>query len=359
MSRKFWAAFNAVGGVGPVAIRRLLDRFGDLEAAWSASASELGAAGLDRATATAVVQQRPKIDPDAIMSRLEAMGGHLLLFTDPQYPRRLREIDDSPPLLYTLGDITPNDEWAVAIVGTRQATAYGLQVTEKLAGDLARSQVTVVSGLALGVDGRAHRTALEAGGRTIAVLGSGIDQVYPPEHRRLAESIVRQGAIVSEYPQGTPPLAKNFPNRNRVIAGLCLGVVIVEGDVTSGARFTADFAGEQGREVFAVPGNIFSARSALPHRLLQDGAKLVTNADDILSELNLALVPQQMEMREVLPADPTEAALLGVLSAEPRHIDEIVRATGLPISVVSSNLTMMELKGMVRRAGGMSFVARS
>ncbi|MCL5025561.1 MAG: DNA-processing protein DprA, partial [Chloroflexi bacterium] len=312
---------------------------------------------LKRSIVKAIVQQRPRIDPDALMARLKELGATALTSRDASYPRRLRELDDPPPVLYVLGEITAADEWAVAIVGTRRASAYGYQVTEKLAGELARNRVTVVSGLALGIDGKAHQCTLDAGGRTIAVLGSGIDNIYPPEHAKLAQAIAQNGAVVSEYPPGTRPLAKNFPYRNRVIAGLSLGTVIVEGDLSSGARFTADFAADQGREVFAIPGSILSFRSALPNRLLQEGAKLVTGVEDILTELNLTMVPQQMEMRELLPADSTEAALLALLSSEPRHIDELVRASGLPIATVSSNLTLMELKGMVRHVGGTSYVA--
>lgn len=357
VAKKYWVAFNAVGGVGPATFRRLQERFGDLEVAWQADLRDLAAAGLDQRALNSIGRMRPSIDPDQLMARLDEMGAAVLTTEDPAYPRRLREIDESPPVLFVRGQITAADEWAVAVVGTRRATAYGLQVTDKIVGELARNRVTVVSGLALGIDGRAHRVALENGGRTIAVLGSGVDVIYPPEHSRLAQAIMESGAVVSEYPLETQPHAKNFPYRNRVIAGLSLGAVIVEGGLNSGARFTADFAAEQGREVFAVPGNIFSFASALPHRLLQEGAKLVTGSDDVLSELNLQLVPQQMEMREILPADGTEAALLALLSAEPRHIDELVRESELPISVVSSNLAMMELKGMVRQAGGMNYVA--
>jgi DNA processing protein len=355
--KKYWAAFNAVGGVGPVGFRRLLDYFGDLERAWHADSQELAACGMERAAAAAVVQQRSAIDPDSLMERVERAGGSVLTSQDPDYPRRLREIDEPPPVLYVRGRITPADEWAVAVVGTRRASPYGHQVAERFGTALAHSHVTVVSGMALGIDGRAHQSALAAGGRTIAVLGSGIDVIYPPQHARLAEAIAENGAVVSEYPPGTPPLAKNFPYRNRVISGLSLGVLIVEGAMTSGARFTADFAADQGREVFAVPGSILSHLSALPNRLLQEGARLATGADDILAELKLTLVPQQLEMRAVLPEDGTEADLLRLLSAEPRHIDEIARASGMPIATVSSSLTMMELKGLVRQVGGMSYVS--
>jgi DNA processing protein len=225
-----------------------------------------------------------------------------------------------------------------------------------LATNLARSGVTIVSGLARGIDAAAHQAALEAGGRTIAVLGHGIDFIYPPEHRRLAEQIVEHGALVTDYPVGTAPEGKNFPPRNRIISGLSLGVLVVEGDKPSGARITADFALEQGRDIFAVPGNILQHTSRLPNSLIQEGAIPVLQVEDILEKLNLNMVIQQAEAREVIPQDETESRLLELLSAEPVHIDEIQRETGLPIAHVSSTLALMELKGMVRQVGGMNYV---
>jgi DNA processing protein len=226
----------------------------------------------------------------------------------------------------------------------------------QLAGKLARHSITVVSGLAKGVDTMAHRAALEAGGRTIAVLGTGLDVVYPPENARLTEEIVQRGAIITDYPLGTQPEAGNFPPRNRLISGLSLGVLIVEAGDKSGALITCDYALEQGREVFAVPGNITSRMSAGTNRLIQQGAKLVTRVEDIVEELNLGMVAEQLSMREVLPENDQEATLLRSLTAEPTHVDEIVRASGLPVSEVSATLTMMELKGLVRQVGGMNYV---
>jgi len=216
--------------------------------------------------------------------------------------------------------------------------------------------VTVVSGLARGIDSAAHHAAVQAGGRTIAVLGSGVDVIYPAENTKLAEAITRQGALISEYPLGTKPDAGNFPPRNRIISGLSLGVVVVEAGEASGANWTVRFALEQNREVFAVPGSIFAPMSRGTNKLIQEGAKLVTNYQDVLSELNLQMVGQQMEMKELLPADEVEAALLKHLSGEPTHIDEVRMAIGLPIARVSAALTMMELKGMVRQVGGASYV---
>jgi DNA processing protein len=258
--------------------------------------------------------------------------------------------------LYLRGQIEAEDVWAVAVVGTRRVSAYGREVTRRLVASLARSGITIVSGLARGIDGVAHRTALENGGRTIAVLGSGVDCIYPSEHRDLARRIVAQGALVSEYPLGTPPEAGNFPPRNRIISGLSLGVLVTEAGQGSGALITANYAAEQGRDVFAVPGSILAAGSGGTNRLIQDGAKAVLEPSDILRELNLSMAAEQAEAREILPSNEIEAALLDRLSAEPTHVDEIGRTVGLPIAEVSSALAIMELKGMVRQVGGMKYV---
>jgi DNA processing protein len=268
----------------------------------------------------------------------------------------LLQIPDPPPVLYVRGRLTNEDEWAVAVVGTRRASAYGKTVTQRLVTDLAVNHVTIVSGLARGIDGEAHQVALDAGGRTIAVLGCGLDLIYPPEHRNLAREIVENGALVSEYPLGTRPEASNFPPRNRIISGLSLGVLVVEAGFKSGALITADFAADQGRDVFAVPGNLYARTNVGTNRLIQDGAKLVMGAEDILEELNLMMVAQQVEVRAVVPETETEALLLQHLSLEPVHVDELALRVELPISDVTSNLALMELKGMVRQVGGMNYV---
>lgn len=353
---KYWVGFNLVKGVGPVRFRRLLDFFGSAEAAWLASPAALAEAGLDGRCIESIGAARSRANLDRHMERLETGGVSLLTWDDPAYPRLLNEIHSPPPLLYIKGSLLPRDDLAVAVVGTRRLTVYGREATARLSGGLASNGVTVVSGLAKGVDTIAHRTALESGGRTIAVVGTGLDIVYPPENARLAAEILEQGAIVSDYPLGTQPEAANFPPRNRLISGLSLGVLIIEAGETSGALITCDFALEQGRDVFAVPGNITSRTSTGTNRLIQQGAKLVTRAEDVLEELNLTMVPQQLAMRDALPADESERALLRHLSGEPVHVDEICHAAGLPIAEVSSALTMMELKGLVRQVGGMNYV---
>jgi len=353
---RYWIGFNRVMGIGPAKLRALLDHFGDLETAWHADSSALREAGLDRRALEYLLAARSAMNLEAEVARVKQLGARPITWEDADYPPQLKSITAPPPLLYVKGAFTAADLWAIAVVGTRKATAYGRDVTRLLVGDLTRSGVTIVSGLARGIDAAAHQAALDAGGRTIAVLGHGIDFIYPPEHRKLAEQITEHGALVTDYPISTAPEGKNFPPRNRIISGLSLGVLVVEGDTSSGAGITADFCLEQGREVFAVPGNILQRSSRLPNTLIQQGATLVLSAEDILEQLNLNMVAQHAEAREVIPADATEAKLLELLSAEPVHIDDLHRETGLPIAQVSSTLALMELKGMVRQVGGMNYV---
>jgi DNA processing protein len=355
-SDRYWVGFNIVRGIGPTRLRALLDYFGDAERAWHAPGEELRRAGLDRRSLENLLATRATRDLDQELEKVAAVGAHLLTWESPGYPRLLREISDPPPVLYVKGTITEEDAWAVAVVGTRRASPYGREVTRRLTTALARSGITIVSGLARGIDAEAHWATLRAGGRTIAVLGCGIDQVYPPEHRKLAEEVIAHGALVSDYPLGTRPEGSNFPPRNRIISGLSLGVLVTDAGVRSGALITAGFAAEQGRDVFAVPGSILARGCAGTNALIRDGAKVVLGPEDILEELNLTMVVEQAEVRQVLPADATEAALLARMSAEPTHVDELRQQVGLPIAQVTSTLALMELKGMVRQVGGMKYV---
>ena len=354
---KYWVGFNIAPGIGPARLHKLLEHFGDAISAWQAPPLELARAGLDRKSLHSLLKTREDLDLDAEMRRIEDAGVSVLTLLDDGYPRWLRQIHLPPPVLYLKGSYRPEDEWAVAVVGTRHAKTYGREVTRYLAGDLARNRVTIVSGLALGIDAEAHRAALEAGGRTIAVLGNGIDTIYPPEHAGLARDIIGSGAIMTEYPLGTKPDRRNFPPRNRIISGLSLGTLVTQAGEGSGALITAYFALEQGREVFAVPGSILDRGNSGTNRLVQAGeAKLVTRASDVLEELNLTMVSEQAEVRAAVPENQTEALLLGHLSEEPLHIDDLGRASGLPIAQVSGTLALMELKGLVRQTGGMHYV---
>ncbi len=356
-NEKYWLAFNLVKGIGPAKLQALLGYYGDLERAWNAPYAELERLGLDKRALTNLVDARANIDLEQHLRDIRSKGISLLTWDSPTYPSYLREVDSPPPLLYVVGSLEEIDRWAVAVVGTRRVTSYGRQVTEELVAALVQNGVTIVSGLARGIDAIAHRTALQHGGRTIAVLGSGPDNIYPPEHRDLAREIVRgHGAVITEYPLGTAPDAGNFPPRNRIISGFALGVVVVEAGDPSGALITAQFAMEQGRDVFAVPGNINSIASKGTNLLIQQGAKLVTCAEDILEELNLALVLEHTAVQLALPETAEEAALFPHLSGQPVHVDALCRATGLPSSVVSGTLTLLELKGVVRQVGAMNYV---
>jgi DNA processing protein len=259
--------------------------------------------------------------------------------------------------LYVQGELQESDQLAIAVVGTRRLTAYGRQVTQDLVSGLVRHNITIVSGLARGIDAVAHKTAVEMGGRTIAVLGSGLDAIYPAEHRQLAQHIANgHGALLSEYGLGVQPEAKNFPPRNRIISGLSVGVLIVEAAERSGALITASFAAEQNRDLFAVPGNINSPASKGPNQLIQQGARLVMRVEDILEELNVHLVAEQTAVQMALPESAEEIALYAHLSSQPVHIDDLSRVSGLPTGMVSSTLTIMELKGMVQQVGGMNYI---
>ena len=356
----YWIAFSRVLGIGPVRFKHLLDFFhDDVAAAWHADSKGLAQAGLDQKTIHSFLRQRSTITPQQELEKLERLHVQVITWKDKAYPKLLKEIDHPPPVLYVAGSLNEADQFALAIVGTRKASVYGRQVTERFARELAKGKVTVVSGLALGIDAVAHTAALDAGGCTLAVLGSGLDIIYPPENYNLARRIVDsgQGALITEFPLGVKPDAGNFPARNRIISGLARGVLITEAPLTSGALITANFALEQGREVFAVPGSIFSPGSAGVNKLIQDGgAHLVTNVKDLLEALNLFMVPEYVEMQAVLPDDAEERTLLALLGHEPRHIDELIRESGLPTKTVSATLQIMELKGMVKSVGGMQFV---
>lgn len=349
--------FNIVPGIGPARLKKLLDYFGDAEKAWHAAPLDLARAGLDRKSLQSLLASRDRLDLDAELRRIRDAGVQVLTLQDEAYPRLLRQINLPPPVLYIKGSYTPADEWAVAVVGTRHAKTYGREVTRYLAADLTRNHLTIVSGLALGIDAEAHRAALDAGGRTIAVLGSGVDIIYPYDNSALARDVVASGALISEYPLGTKPDRGNFPPRNRIISGLSLGTLVTQAGEGSGALITAYYALEQGREVFAVPGSVLDRGCSGTNRLIQQGeAKLVVHAADVLEELNLTMVSEQAQVRAVVPDNATEASLLLHLSAEPVHVDELGRAVGLPIAQVSGALALMELKGLVRQTGGMNYV---
>ena len=355
--RRYWLGFNLVRGIGAVRLRALISHFGSAEAAWKAAAEDLRDAGLGAKTIGRLLALRADIDVDLLWQRAESQGVRILTSEDDDYPPRLREIEQPPPVLFIRGDWRKEDELAVAVVGTRRMTAYGRQITEQLAGHLAANGITVISGLARGVDEVAHVAALAAGGRTAAVLGSGVDRIYPPENRALAAKIIASGALLTDYPLGTPPESSNFPPRNRIISGLSMATIVVEAGETSGALITAEFAAEQGRDVFAVPGSILAPQSKGTNKLIQSGALPLLSPDDVLQGLHLKHAGEHRDARRILPVDEVESKVLTVLGSEPLHVDDIRSQTGLAIERISAALVMMELKGMVRQVAGMQYVA--
>ncbi|MGZ6317043.1 MAG: DNA-processing protein DprA [Anaerolineales bacterium] len=355
--KRYWVGFNLVRGIGAVRLQALIDHFGDAASAWQSDAGELRAAGLGSKVVERLLELRSSLDLDLLCERILAQGIRILTWQDQAYPQHLKEIEQPPPVLYERGELVPEDDFAVAIVGTRRVSPYGRQVTEELAAFLGANGITVVSGLARGVDAIAHAASLRAGGRTVAVLGSGVDRIYPSENRALAEQIIARGAVISDYPVGTAPEGTNFPPRNRIISGLSLAVVVIEAGETSGALITAEFAAEQGREVFAVPGSILAPQSKGTNKLIQTGALPLLTPQDLMQALNLTRVSQQKSARRMLPADEVEAKLIMALTSDPMHVDDLRNQTGLPVEKVSAALVMMELKGMVRQVGAMHYVA--
>jgi len=351
--KRYWIGFTLVKGIGAVRFQHLLDHFGNAKTAWGANPVELAGASLNMKLIERLIAVREKVDLSRLYDQIQAKHIQVLTWDDGNYPQRLKEIDQPPPVLYLRGELISEDSWAVAIVGTRRVTPYGRQVTEEIASFLAANGITVISGLARGVDSIAHTSALRAGGRTLAVLGSGVDRIYPPENRALAEQMFKQGAVISDYAPGTPPESSN----NRIISGLSMAVVVIEAGTTSGALITAEFAAEQGREIFAVPGNIFAPQSKGTNKLIQQGAHPLLSSSDILQALNLTHIGQQKTARKILPSDDVEAKLLDVMGEEPLYVDDIRNQTNLPVEKVSATLVMMELKGMVRQVGNMQYVA--
>ncbi|MGJ3240793.1 MAG: DNA-processing protein DprA [Anaerolineae bacterium] len=356
-NQKYWLGLSLVQQMGSVRIQKLVAEFGTARDAWHAPERALEQATIPRKALSSLLTLRQILDLDAEIAKITALGAHLITWADSNYPDNLRHIPDPPPLLYIRGNLIQSDMLALSIVGTRRATRYGLDVANRMAYWLASQDVTIVSGMALGVDAAAHRGAIQAQGRTIAVLGCGIDILYPRENETLAQEIIENGALVSEFALGTPPSGKNFPRRNRIISGLSLGILIAEAPKGSGALISAETALEQGRDVFAVPANIFNQMGAGCNHLIQEGAKLVMRASDVLDELNVSysnrVVKQQTET--IAPGDGLESDILNLLDTEPLHIDEIIRKTGLSTSEVSSTLAILELKGLAQMIGAMQY----
>ena len=350
--REYLAALYSYIAFGPARTKLLLSFFGSAKKAWNAEDGELIEIGLKEKKVSDFLKYRELFDFEEYFARLSDLGISIVTFRDPNYPENLGGLKDSPCVLYFKGRLSKNDSNSVAIVGSRKMTSYGREVTEKFAGDLAGLGITIVSGLARGVDSVAHAFALEAGGRTIAVLGCGLDKIYPPENFALAKRIIEaEGALISEYPLGFPPMRTNFAERNRIISGLSRAVLVIEGQIKSGTLLTASAAAEQGRPVFAVPGQITAPSSQAPLFLIKEGAKMTTSVSDILEELDMQLKVDKDEVEKILPSDEFEKVILEIIANEPLHIDEIVRISSLTAGTVSGKLTVMELKGMLKNMG--------
>ena len=350
----YWVATSAIPGVGTATFNYLLHRFKTLKQFWLASDEQIRKLKIDAKTRESVIEFRQKVEPKIYLEKVYEVGIKVVSVVDRDYPANLRQVSDAPPVLYFRGTLLPADDLAIAVVGARHATVYGRQVTEKLVSSLVASGLVIVSGLARGIDSIAHRTAIDSGGRTIAVLGSGVDTIYPPENRVLAEKIVASGALVSEFPLGFPSVPSNFPARNRIISGLSLGVLITEAAVDSGSLITAGQAAEQGREVFAVPGPIVSKMSEGANNLIKEGVHPATETADILEILDIERKKQSSFAKasaDKQVKDKVQAKILSVLNEEAKHIDVIVREVDLPIEKVSSTLSLMELSGLVKNYG--------
>lgn len=357
-----WLALARVKGLGAVSIKKLAARFADPRNFFSASPAELEQVeGLHSDAIDGLVNFSNWAEVEEEIRRVDAAGVELVSFTDSNYPARLRAIADPPPLLYIKGHLRTEDDKSVAIVGSRSASEYGRRVARDLARGLSSLGFTVVSGMARGIDGVAHEAALNSGGRTIAVLGSGVDRAYPPEHDRLYQKIIENGAVISELPIGTRPAAFNFPARNRLISGLSLGVVVVEATEKSGSLITAALAVEQGREVFAVPGEVGSSRSRGTHRLIRQGAKLVETVNDIIEEIAPQLTDRTRgaPARPALPqqASPEARKIFALLQERSLHIDEVIEGSGLPPSKVAEILLDLELQGFLQQLPGNRYTA--
>ncbi|MFH1337090.1 MAG: DNA-processing protein DprA [Candidatus Zixiibacteriota bacterium] len=351
-----WVGLSMAPGIGNILFKRLLQAFGSPEMVFKASSRELQRIeGIGPKAVEFLRRFDWKKRVEKELRSLEKIGGTLITWEDEQYPIHLKQIYDPPPLLYILGSLNPRDQLAVAEVGSRYPTTYGKYAAERIAQGLSRRGVTIVSGLARGVDSSAHRGALSAGGRTIGVLGCGIDIIYPPENRDLYDQVAAQGAVISEFPLGTSPDSDHFPIRNRIISGISLGVVVVEATLRSGSLITARFALEQGRDVYAVPGNVDSARSGGTNRLIKEGAKLVSRAEDILEEL-LPLFPPVPEKEIPQPKlSEEEEKVFSILEGKAMHIDQLISQSKLSSAKVSAILLSLELAGHIKQLPGMRF----
>lgn len=359
---KFYNAFNFIPQMGPLRFKKLCGYFDTMEDAWNANFGEYERAGLEKTVIEKIIQLKKEISPEKEFEKLEKESIKIVTINDELYPKLLKEIHTAPALLYYKGQLE-KDEFAIAIVGSRKVSLYGKQAASQFARELSQAGSIIISGMAFGIDSIAHRECIKLKNRTVAVLGGGINinSIYPSSNRQIADEIISEGgAIISEYPIGTPPLKQHFPARNRIISGLSLGILVIEAAESSGTLITARFALEQNREVFAIPGSIYSATSRGTNNLIKLGAKLAAKTEDILEELNLKSAVEIKKAREIIPDNEEEALILKNLTPDqPIHIDQLAKTTKMNVTAVSSLLTLMEIKGKVKNIGGMRYVVAS
>lgn len=355
---KYWVAYSRIQKIGPVNYKKLIDFFVDMEKAWQANYQELILAGLDKKLADEVILKRREINPDEEIDLMNKENVLAITLLDYNYPKNLKEIFNPPPILYYRGSIEFLNYNCLAVVGTRKFTSYGKQITEEIVSQLAKNNITIISGLALGIDVIAHKACLDASGHTIAVLGSGANSqcVFPSSNRYIADKIINSGgAIISEYPVGINPTKFTFPMRNRIVSGLSKAVLVIEAPRSSGSLITAKYALDQNRDIFAIPGNITNHNSEGTNNLIKDGAKLVSNAADIIQELKIQTVFDDIKFEPKIDNEE-EKIVLNILSREPFHIDKIKKLSKLNINVLLSTLTMMEIKGLIKDVGGKNYI---
>lgn len=356
-SLKYWIAFNQISSIGFHRLNRLLKYFDSLEQAWSASSSELIQAGLEPKIAQEVCEACDNINPEAELERVINLGIKVTTLQDAHYPKLLKETYSPPPLLYHYGELDLNNDFTLAVVGSRKISSYGKQVTFDLVESLAQSGFTIVSGLALGVDATAHQATLNVGGKIVSVLGSGLQKIYPASNYHLAQNIIESGGtIISEFPLNYPALKQNFPQRNRIISGLSLGTIITQAAKKSGALITARFALEQNREVFAIPGSILEAGSVGPNNLIKAGAKSVTSATDVIESLNLSQIKEFKTAKKLLPTNALEEKIIKFLEDGEMDVDRLAKSSRLDISTINSTLIVLEMKGLVKNLGANKYI---
>ncbi len=355
---KYLNALNKIEGVGSQKIKFLLDFFETAENVWKAGSGDLKKSKISGALAEKIIAEREKINPDEEWEKMKKENIKMLTLESSEYPELLKEIPNPPHILYIKGEINFNSNPILTIVGSRKYTSYGKQAAYELSRELARAGITVTSGMALGIDSFAHRAALDIGGKTVAVLGSSLEDanIGPRSNFELSRDIINSGSLVSDYPLGVSSAPGNFPARNRIMAGLALGTLVIEAAQESGSLITASLALEFNREVFAVPGSIFSPQSEGSNKLIKSGAKIVSGVKDILEELHIEQKKEAEKIKTIIPATKEEEKILKTLSFDPLHIDTIAKMTKLEASVASSTLAIMEMKGMVKNIGGQNYI---